>query len=204
MRIRAFALALSTLATLTLVACGTTVVGAASPGVATSPAGGQTSTSTTDEGVPNDGAQSTEISTPAVTTPEDTPLDPVDPTDLTLPSDFPTDLEGLPTDLEGLPTDLEGLPTDLELPSGMPSDACITVATAVAGVTGMSGLPAGDFGAAIAAAPEIADELQVLADAVAKAEPNGQADLMTMMQDPTVLKAFEAVGKWLQTDCYGG
>lgn len=213
MRIRAYALALSTFTTLTLVACGTQVAGVASTGGAVVPntSVGQTSGElpTGDASVPT-GELPTELTIP--TDLSAIPTDITIPTDFTVPTDidFPTDLTdiSIPTDfsIPELPTDVTfptdfTMPTDIAIPTSFNED-CLTVSAAIAGISGMGGLPvSGDIDAAIAAAPELAGDLEIVGNALKGVDVNDQSALMSLMSDPAVLASFEKVGAWLTANC---
>lgn len=197
MRIRAYAVAVATVAALTLAACGSTVAGTASPAgpalntnTSVSTTGGDLPT--TDAGLPTTADLPTtedgQDTTPDETTPDITEESIPDiTTELSIP-DFPTD--------ESFPS----MPSGIE----MPSETCLTVATAIAPLSTMTAPDKDALAKAVAAAPEIASELEVIGKGLAGLDLTDPSSALSLGQNPELLNALTKVSSWLQTNCAGG
>jgi len=195
------ALALAAATILTIAACGSSITGSAQPNQSAA-ASAESVTSETSERTSED---------------------------LTIPTEFPTDLSqlsqlsadlsalqsALPSDLS-IPSDL-GLPSDLSIPSNLGLDSpCLTVALAYASV-GLALLPAlggtGTFDAtqlqsaitslAAEVPPELAGDVQALAEVAQEANGKSFTDVIALTESEKFTTATKHIEDWTTANCGG-
>ena len=192
------ALALAAATILTIAACGSSITGSAQPNQSAA-ASAESVTSETSERTSED---------------------------LTIPTEFPTDLSQLSADLSALqsalPSDLSipsdlGLPSDLSIPSNLGLDSpCLTVALAYASV-GLALLPAlggtGTFDAtqlqsaitslAAEVPPELAGDVQALAEVAQEANGKSFTDVIALTESEKFTTATKHIEDWTTANCGG-
>lgn len=195
------ALALAAATILTIAACGSSITGSAQP---------NQSAAASAESVTSETSETSERTSE----------------DLTIPTEFPTDLSQLSAELSALqsalPSDLSipsdlGLPSDLSIPSNLGLDSpCLTVALAYASV-GLALLPAlggtGTFDAtqlqsaitslAAEVPPELAGDVQALAEVAQEANGKSLVEVSELLDSEKYTTATKHIEDWTTANCGG-